>query len=237
MKRFLLYVMLLVPGLSFGQFSDKMLYRAYLEQDMFVWNQYLTYYKWEALPSLYEHERYLNYEYGYLATAVEDKTPDVKERVEAYARHIDQMEDFMDDALVLTYRSAYYAYRAKLYPKEFVSSGMKAWKIAQEAVKADSLNPLALTLMGCVDFYAPAIFGGSKKRALETFTKAEAIMMQQGDTMDRWNFPALELQRAMCLDKTGNTKEAIALCRRMLSRDTGFVFVRDEYLPQLLDKH
>ena len=106
MKRFLLYVMLLVPGLSFGQFSDKMLYRAYLEQDMFVWNQYLTYYKWEALPSLYEHERYLNYEYGYLATAVEDKTPDVKERVEAYARHIDQMEDFMDDALVLTYRSA-----------------------------------------------------------------------------------------------------------------------------------
>lgn len=236
MKKFLTYLLLLVPGLSFGQFTDEVLYQAYLTQDMVTWNQYLTLNHWESLPSLYERSRYLNYEYGYLATAVEEKTEDAKERVEAYGRHIDQMAEFTNQATILTYRSAYYAYRAKMNAKEFISMGFKAMNTAKEAVAADSTNVLALALMGCVDFYAPGMLGGSKVRALEAFNKVEAIYHQTGDTIANWNYPATEMQRAMCLEKTGHLDEAIALCCKMLKRDPEFIFIRDEYLPQLLKK-
>lgn len=236
MKKVLVYLLLLVPGLSFGQFTDEVLYQAYLTQDMVTWDQYLTMNAWETLPSLYERARYLNYEYGYMATAVDEKKEDAKERVEAYGRHIDQMAECMNQATILTYRSAYYAYRAKLNAKEFISMGFKAMNTAKEAVAADSTNVLALALMGCVDFYAPGMLGGSKTRALEAFDKAEAIYHQTGDTVAKWNYPALEMQRAMCLEKTGRLDEAIALCRKMLKRDPNFIFIRDEYLPQLEKK-
>lgn len=229
-------ILLLVPSLCMAQYSDELLYRAYLEEDMVTWNRYLTHTKWEHIQSIRERARYLNYEYGYLATAVEERKEDVKDRVAAFGDHIELMNEYIDDGTILTYRSSYYAYCAKLNAKEFISMGIKAMNTAKQAVAVDSLNPLALTLMGCIDFYAPGIFGGSKSRALEAFNKAKAIYMQNGDTLYKWNYPALEMQRAMCMEKTGDIEGAIELCNEMLQRDPEFRFIRDEYLPALLKK-
>ena len=225
----------LSPILCLAQYSDKEMYQAYLKQDMAYWDSYIHHYNWSQL-SKSEKERYLNYEYGYIATAIDEKQPDAKKHNDDFLEHIDEMEHILPKATILTYRSSYAAYRAKLSTWEYAKQGVKAMQLAKEAVKADKNNPLALTLLGCVDFYAPGLFGGSKPNALKSFTKAEKIFCQQGDTINNWNYASVCMQLAMCLDKTGKTDEAIALCRKMLQRDPNFLFIRDEYLPQLLKK-
>ena len=225
--------MLLCSGLGFAQFSDEELYTAYLVADMSVWDRYLRTTEWDDL-SLLERTRYINYEYGYIATAIDTKQPDAKEQNERFKSHIDAMQSVLPQATILTYLSSYAAYRAKLSAFEFLKQGLRAKTLAQQAVEADGDNPLALTLLGCVDFYAPSILGGNKNRALANFEHAKEVFIAQGDTILNWNYASLQMQLAMCLDKTGHRQEAIELCQSLLAKDSNFLYIRDTYLPTLL---
>ena len=236
-KRFLTGVCIglcLSMGLH-AQFSDKDLFIAYLHSDMPAWDRYLHSERWDTL-SLKEQLRYINYEYGDVATAIDAKQPDAKEHLEAFKAHIDALERILPEATYKTYLSSYCAYRAKLSTLEFVKQGLKAKNLAMEAAQSDPTNPLALTLVGCIDFYAPAIVGGNKERALQTFKQTKRLLELSGDTINNWNYASVEMQLAMCLAKTGHKEEAIALCEQLLQKYPGFVFIRDEYYPTLLPR-
>lgn len=236
MRRNILAILLILcPVLCFAQYSDKAMYQAYLQQDMTFWNQYLHDTDWSTLTQK-EKARYLNYEYGYVATAIDTKQDDAKQHVAWFLEHINAMESVLPASTILMYRSSYAAYRAKLSSWEYAKQGLRAFNLAKDAVKADENDPYALTLLGCVDFYAPSLFGGSKSRALQLFRKAERIFVERGDTINNWNYASVCMQMAMCLDKTGHSDEAIRLCEQLLQRDPNFLFIRDEYLPQLRKK-
>lgn len=228
-------VCLFLSGLCSAQYSKEQMYRAYITQNMALWDDYLHHFDWKTLNNASRAE-YIGYEYGYVAAAIDEKQPDAKQHIDAFLAHIEAMEGVLPPSTLLTYRSSHAAYRAKAYPFEFASMGVKAMNMAKEAVQKDSLDVLALNLLGCVDFYAPALFGGSKERALQSFRTARRVYEERGDTVCNWNYTASLMQMAMCLDKTGHTDEAVALCRKMLAVDPDFRFIRDEYLPSLLKK-
>lgn len=215
-----------------AQYSNKELFAAYLANDMTVWDRYLHEVQWDSLP-VAEKERYINYEYGYVATAIDTKQPDAKQHTEVFKQHIDAMEAFLPKATITTYLSSYAAYRAKLSTLDFIAQGLKAKSLAQDAAEIDPTNPLALTLVGCVDFYAPAIVGGNKQRALQAFQRAVQIFEQTGDTIDNWNYVSAQIQLVMCLDKTGQSQSSIRYCEQILQRYPDCRFLRDEYLPML----
>jgi len=233
MRNLILIIFLFASVLCHAQYTKQQMYDAYLTQNMRLWDKYLHAHKWTNLSTA-EKSIYINYEYGYIATAIDEKQPDAKQHIEVFLSHINDMSQVLPEATILVYKSSYAAYRAKAYTMEFASQGLKAMNIAKDAVRVDSLNPLALTLYGCVEFYAPKLFGGNKHRALQAFTKAEYIYKQTGDTINNWNYISCQMQRAMCLEKIGNKTEAIALCKKILQDAPNFIFIRDTYLPSLL---
>lgn len=200
MRNILISLFLLCPILCMAQYSDKDLYAAYLSKDMSLWQRYLTQTEWSTLSPA-EQARYLNYEYGYVATAIDTHAPDAKQLVARFGEHINAMTSVLPEATILTYRSAHAAYRAKLSVWELVSQGMLAFRYEHRALAADPTNALALTLAGNVYFYAPKILGGSKTKAHRYYQKAVHAYRQQGDTLNNWNYTFTTSHLTMAREK------------------------------------
>lgn len=217
-----------------ADFSKRVLYEAYLASDMTVWGNYLKRMDTKSL-SIAEMAEMVNYEYGYIAFCQGEKRMDeAEERLRLFEQHINRLETGgYSPSNVQVYRSSVCAYQIAYNKLKFISLANKAIAFVEKAVEIDSLNPIALTLKGNVDFYRPGAVGGSKKRALETFLKAEKLMRQQRMTVDCWNYRSLQMCIAQCYEKLGDKKKAIAYCEHILDEEPDFVYIRDVYLPEL----
>lgn len=228
-------VLLLVSVLCLAQYSDEQLMQAYLRQDMTVWQKYLDSSHWEQLSSA-ERSRLINYEYGYTAYAIDAGHKDAQQRLDTYLRHIEEHRSQLSPARYHMYLSGAKAYDYKLHTSRLFSSGLEAYKLCGRAMKLDPNDPHVITLKGNVEFYAPAAFGGSKKDALALFQRAHTQYQKMPGYQHLWNYAASWLCLAQCYDKTGQTERAIQECQAILRAYPGFVYVRNEYLPQLKKK-
>ena len=235
MRKLLLFILLSCCGLTYGQFTREQMYHAYLTEDMPYWQQYLDQTDWNSLSDE-DQLRYLNYEYGWIGAVIDTKPKNIREYVDAFLVHIEEQESLLPIGTRLTYISSYWAYRAKLNDWAYAKFGLRAKNIAEEAVQKDPENPIAVTLVGCVDFYAPSLFGGSKTRALVAFNKAVDIFRQSGDTINNWNYASAQLQLMLCLSKTKQYDAAKELADQVLQQNPDFRFVREVFLPELQKK-
>ena len=215
-------------------YSDSVLFAAYLHSDMHVWDSYLHSENFDSVP-VREQLRYLSYEYGYVAFAIDMKAPDAQKHLADYGSHIAALEAVLPPATTLTYQSAYAAYEAKT-GWNFLGKALTSYTLAQQAYKTDADNPLVLTLKGNIDFYSPKAFGGDKERALCFFRLAQEKYENTGDTLTNWNYAATRLCIVQCEDKSGNVKKALKLADVLLRTFPDFVYLRDEYIPDLTER-
>ena len=225
----------LCSNLCLAQITDEQLYHAYLSQDLTLWGEYIATADWAKL-SASERTRLINYYYGYIPFRHDAKADDCRQLLDNYLRFLESHRAKMTPSEYATYRSSAHAYEYLLDNSKIVSEGLKSFKLAKQAVELDSLNPVALSLKGNVDFYAPKFFGGSKKRAMRAFLRAEKLMHDNAKYKFWWNYPALQLCIAQCYEKEGDIAKAVAECERILREHPDFRYVRDEYLPSLRKK-
>ena len=233
MKQTLLTIFILT---SFSLFAND-LYKAYLAGDMQKWGDYLAQTDQRTDFSVEELASIANYEYGYIAWCLDEKRNDeAKHRLKQFVNRINCLDSLhYDPSMIAVFRSSVCAYDLSLYKRDLVKTMKEAIHYTELGVKLDPKNPLALTLQGNVKFYTPAMFGGSKKEALDFFLKAEYLMRENKMT-DCWNFRALQLCIAQCYEKVESKKAAINYCEKILSEVPDFAYVRDVYLPKLLGK-
>ena len=157
---------LLVSGLCHAKYSDRQLTEAYLTEDMALWDSYLQDTPWEQADNK-ERARILLYEYGYIPYlfSVGD-TATCSRHYDRYIQHIEQHKEQLPHAAYCAYRSAGHAY-AHMLKKGGMMDAIRSLRLAQEAVKSDSLQPLVLYNRGNVYYHAPSFVGGSKRKALE----------------------------------------------------------------------
>lgn len=234
LKRFSITLILSYCACAFAlaQYADSDLFAAYLKNDMSVWDKYLHAKSFDKL-SRDEQARYISYEYGYVATAIDEKAPDAKQHLLDFEKHINALSDYLPEATIVNYRSSLAAYGALMNKMQFISKGLESFNLIKQAYELDSLNPKVLALKGNVDFYAPKAFGGNKQRALGYFRTSQRIYEEQKDTVDNWNYVSCRLCIIQCEDKLGNTAKAIKLAEQLLKRYPNFLFLRDTYLPDM----
>lgn len=234
MKRLNLLILFVYCACAFAwaQYSDKELFAAYLKNDMTVWDKYLHSVSFEKATTQ-EKMRYLNYEYGYLGAMTEQSKDETRAHLPLYQAHLDALTELLPKATLLTYQSSSCAFEAMLNKRHFISKGLESFGLVKDAYEADTLNPLALSLRGNVDFYAPKAFGGNKQRALHYFRLACEIYEKRGDTQTNWNYVATRLCLIQCEDKLGHPERALTMAKRLLGQYPGFVYLRDTYIPDL----
>ncbi len=235
MKYKLTSMLLALSLMCSAQYSDKELYQAYLTSDLTLWGEYIKNTNWNTL-SVSDKERMLNYQYGYVANILSNKDKSPKQQLALFKERIAEMADMMPKSTILSYESAAAAYEIQLGSWKVFSLAKDAFTKADEAVKLDSLNSIALTLAANVKMYAPKMVGGDKEVALKYFLLSEKRYREIGWTTYNWNYRALQLCIAQCYEKTGHKEKAIAKCEEILQEEPNFEYIKHDYLPRLQGK-
>lgn len=232
-----LMAFLMTTLVCYAQYTEEQLYYAYLHQDMSVWRNYIENAKWEKM-SVGERKQLINYEYGFIATAIDAEDPKADEYLTHFRQHVAEEYDsrHISEAHYCMYMSSINAYDFMLNKSKLFSAGLQSFKLVKKAAQLAPDDPFVLTLKANVDFYAPAAFGGDKEAALVLFTRARELFRETEDYQHLWNYASLRLCIAQCYDKKGDSERAISECYSILGEIPDFEYVRDEYLPQLLAK-
>ena len=132
----LLACLLFCSALCFAQYTDEQLYKAFLQQDMSVWRDFVTTSKWEEL-SVKDRKRLINYEYGFLATAIDQKDPHADEYLSAFRRHVETeyKEGHISEAYYCMYMSSVNAYDFMLNKSRLFSAGLQSFKLVKRAAE------------------------------------------------------------------------------------------------------
>lgn len=195
------------------------LLEAYFNGDMPTWQAAIDNAQWETLSNE-DKAIILNTEYGFVAFLIdeaptgakhdakgkEERKAKAEKYLDTFVNHIEDAKSVLPDSRYCTYRSAAYAYEFMISKK--LTAGVKSFQFCKDAVEADPNDPFALALAANVDFYAPKILGGSKKKAIETFEQAREILLTDPQYDLWWNKPATLFSLIMCYQAIGDEKTA-----------------------------
>lgn len=237
MKKTVLLFLLLLPALLQAQLNHELLYNAYLTQDFQVWKNAID----EAQNSKMttrQLEELVNYECGYIGACLgEKKTTEAVRVMNSMERHLTVLENHnYQPAITNMYRSALCAFKITENKWQLIPLGTQSIKYAELAFEEDPKNPMIVGMKGNVDFFRPAIIGGSKKNALYNYEKATELFENQKQTTFNWNYLANLLSMAQAYEKTGNIQKAQMICEKMLTIAPNFKYVKEVYYPQLVKK-
>ena len=215
--------------------NDPTLFAAYLAQDVDTWRKVVEQTDCSTRDALAD---LVNYESGYIGfcLARNDKTQATTTIARTH-KHLETLQTMgYDEAMLNMYRSALAAFELSMNHSKFATLGIKSVKLAHLAAQQAPKNPYVLSLNGNTYFYRPALFGGSKSKAIELYTESVRQFEAQKLTQNNWNYIATLLTLAQAYEKTGELAKAKAVCNKLLGIVPNFVYLRDTYYPALLKK-
>ncbi len=240
---FLLILLALLPLTSQGQplarYQDQ-IYQSYITGEISSWES--TLWRIEKLyqqqPSAEVLYNLLLTRYGitgyYLGNGQKDKAREQINAAQQELELLERHEDYKSRRLAL--RGAFLGFRIALSPIRSVVLGPRSMNAVDEALQADPGNPTAHLEKGNVLYYAPGMFGGSKEKAIEHYQKALQLMEQQQNAAHRWLALSTRVALAKAYEETGDPQRAIEILQETLTIEPRFQWVKNELLPQLLQK-
>ncbi len=214
-----------------------MIYRAYVEDRMGLWentleNMIFEYRQHPTNELLYD---IVLAKYGltgyYLGTGKEDEGAKMLESAERWLTRLENTGKHTADAKL--FRAAFNAFRITLRPIRATRLGPVSSRLINDALDLEPNNPHAHLEKGNMLFYAPPIFGGSKRRSIEHYARAVELFEQNMPTSQRWLYLSTLVSLANAYQETGDTESAMRTFRKALSFEPEFKWVRDELLPEL----
>ena len=108
----------------------------------------------------------------------------------------------------------------------------------QKAIDLGPNEPQAWMGKANIDFYTPAILGGSKRRAVLLYEKAVRLYESSPERIQQnWVYLNCLAGLGIAYEKTGQIKGADAVYRKLLKLEPSFLWVRDDLYPQFQEKH
>jgi tetratricopeptide (TPR) repeat protein len=135
------------------------------------------------------------------------------------------------------YRSAFYGFRISLNKLSAPVNGPRSLSYSKKAIELDKNNYFGYIQYGNAHFYMPAAFGGSKQIAFENFDKARKLMEKEPALIKgNWNYLSLLVTIAQSYAYLGEYEKARAEYENLLRLEPGFLYVKNDLLPKLLEK-
>ncbi len=217
-----------------------MIYRAFTEDKMDIWLEAINLLEREykstgSTDVLYELTLA---RYGYIGYSL-----GVDNRGEARTQ-IAMAEETMDklmasprhESSAYALQAAMYAFRISMAPWRAVFWGPRSMNMINKAIDIDPANPSAWIEHGNAMFYAPATFGGSKEKAIESYRKAIGLLENKMEESHRWLYLNTLVALAKSYLETGNRSMALITYKKALEFEPGFTWVRDKLLPELMQQ-
>jgi hypothetical protein len=225
------------PDLKSNYRSD--IYDAYDFNDMKDWKKLID--KLDSVENKADNVvlELVNYQYGYIAWCIGNKKNEEAETYLARAeKNIENLESKKYNlSMINAYKSAFYGYRIGLNTLLAPFIGLKSSECAKMSIKLDSTNPFGFIQYANIQFYMPAVFGGSKAEALKYYLKAKMLMEKKpGFIPEDWNYISLLTiigKVYWALDDLQTTKIYFENIMKITRK---YDWVKKEMYPQLLNE-
>lgn len=215
------------------------IYKAYSAGEMTTWKNIID--SLESLPFKSNSFRLelINYQYGYIAWCIGEKKEDTARKYLNIAEnHMSLLENSKYKLPeIYAYRAAFLGYKIGISPYKAPFLGMRSIEYANKSVSIDSTNVLGYIQLGNIEFYMPAVFGGSKEKALKHYLKALHIMEKDNTIIENnWNYLNLLSTIINAYKEIGNFTVAKDYCIKTLTIAPDFDWVKNKLYPEILKK-
>ena len=190
----------MVSSVCHGQYSNRQLYQAYVEQDVSIWGEYIAQADWDSL-SVEEKKQLLNYEYGYTAVVLGGEKAQAKAVLQRYEQHLETLKEEMTEAKYYSYLASVYTYKMALEKRRLISHAKNLFACVNHLIELETTDALALSILGNVEFYAPT---GNKQKALRYFQQADSVYSISAEEYELWNHHSVKRNIEMCEEKLKN---------------------------------
>jgi tetratricopeptide (TPR) repeat protein len=218
------------------------IYQAYLLEQMDEWKVLMNQMEQEFQRTSDSELLYqlLEAEYGYMGWLVSLKRKKEAEALyQSAERHMDLLrERGLEDARVFSLKGAFYGYQILLTPLKAPSLGNKSMDANDRAMELDPEEPQVWLEKANMDYYRPAVFGGSKKKAVPMYEKAVELFERSPERIrENWVYLNCLAGLAIAYENTRKISEAGRLYRKILEIEPSFNLVKEDLYPQFQEKH
>ncbi len=219
---------------------QNLIYKAYVESRMPLWESTLAameteYRKHPGALLLYD---ILLAQYGltgyYLGVNDNSAARKVLTSAQSYLVILESADGW--EAEAATFKAAFNGFRIGLRPWLGVRLGPQSQNLVSSAISQKPDYPRAWIEKGNIMYYALAIFGGSKTKAIEYYQHAIALMEDDIQNNHRWLYLSTLVSLANAYEENGQKARAVQMLNKALEAEPGFVWVKDELLPELKAK-
>ena len=232
----------MIACLVLGQDYQSRIYSAYIQNDMNSWKTVMDEIEANYETSLGTALLYelVEAEYGYVGYCISVKRKkEARILLEKAEDHLQLLlKDYKDDPRVLSLQGAFYGLRISLTPLKAPVYGKKSMEANHRALQLGPSEPQAWMEKANIEFYKPAVFGGSKKEAVPLYKKA--VRLYESDpqrTSQNWLYMNCLAGLGIAYEETGQIQDAGEVYRKLLILEPSFSWIRDDLYPQFLQKH
>ncbi len=234
----ILAILISTSLLTYADNPSEMIYRAYVQEEMNQWAAAIR-----ILEDQYSQsgEAGILYEltlarYGYIGYNLgTDNKSKAREQISLAEENIDKLTaSARYEASAYALQAAMYAFRISMSPWRAVFWGQRSMNLIDKAIETDPQNPAGWIEHGNAMFYAPPVFGGSKEKAIESYSRAIRLMEKNMEEIHHWLYLNTLVGLAKSYRDTSNKPMARRTYQKALEFEPEFKWVKDELLPELL---
>ena len=218
------------------------IYDAYINSEMDRWKSVMvrmeSEWKQKKDPELlYE---LTESQYGYIAYCISvKKKNEAKTYLEKAEKNIELLlvyDNSWSDVYAL--QGALFGFRVGMEPLKAPVYGKKSQECNDRALELSPNNPQGWMERANIEFYKPAIFGGSKQRSVPLYEKAVRLYEDDAELIKHnWMYLNCLSALANACAETDRLKQADHLYRQILKLEPDFKWIRDEVYPAFKKKH
>jgi tetratricopeptide (TPR) repeat protein len=219
---------------------QNLIYQSYVDGEMSLWESTLSSMEFEYKRNPSDGLLYdiLLAQYGltgyYLGNDDNASGGQLMERAAPYLEMMEDKSRYTAEAKL--FKAAFYAFRIGMRPWLAVRLGPQSERLINDAIEIKPQYPRGWTEKGNMMYYAPAVFGGSKTKAIEHYKHAIKLMEADMQNHHRWLYLSTLVSLAQAYEETGNSVLAIITLEKSLEFEPDFKWVKDELLPELKSK-
>jgi len=173
----------------------------------------------------------INFQYGYIGWCLgQDRRREVQVVLSRLEENLERLKSASGEtADYHAYAAAAYGFRIGLSAWRAPALGPRSMKHAEKALQVDGASFQANLEMGNLWRYRPAVFGGSKAKALPFYVKALAILEQEPSERRcrNWMYLKLLVLVGQLQQDLGNPEQARRCFEQALQIEPGFVWAKE----------
>lgn len=216
-------------------------YHAFISNQMELWDQVIQEFN-KNRSSLTDARlvQLVNYYYGYIGWAIgEDRNKEAKIYLKEAKELVDDLlERTPDNSDLHAYMGALLGYEIGLNKIKAVVLGPESMKHIDRAIELNPDRPQGWIEKGNALFYMPKMFGGSKEKALEAYSKAIQLMEEQPEMLKQnWMYLNVLIIQGQSYEKTDQLDTAKSVYEKALQFEPDMTWLRDELYPEFMKKY